>query len=146
MILFSGFRGNTVTPTEACGQRPRFPPSLYFVACSKNRSSAAKSSALSIRRLGALDPGVTTSGRRVSKSPIACYSAPTRRESEYARAKWPHVATRKMRPKEPWRSSTAGQISSGIGELGRCPVSVNRKPCPQETAAQYAAPIVNQQA
>ena len=47
-----------------------------------------------------------------------------------------------MRPKEPWSLSTAGQISSGNGELGRCPVSVNRKPRPQETAAQYAVPII----
>ena len=53
-----------------------------------------------------------------------------------------NLATRKMRPKEPWSLSTAGQISSGNGELGRCPVSVNRKPRPQETAAQYAVPII----
>ena len=31
-------------------------------------------------------------------------------------------------------------------ELGRCPVSVNRKPRPQETAAQYAVPVIHQQA
>ncbi len=71
---------------------------FYFVAYSKNRSSAAKSSALSKRCLGIWVPGVTASGQRVNNWPIARHSVPTISEFEHIQAEWNRLATHKMCP------------------------------------------------
>jgi hypothetical protein len=97
MILFAGFRGNTVTSAGSGGEAPRFLCALLrrlFQKPLQRRQILCVIQAL--HRHFVL--GVTTSAPRVNNSPLACHSVPTIREFQHVRANGNHLATGDMRP------------------------------------------------